>query len=415
MRISTNLIFRGGLDGILDGQARAFELQQKISSGKRVETPGDDPLAASQIISVKNQLALVEQYQKNADVAESRLRLEEEVLGSIKNAVDRVRELAIQAGDGALAQRERAGIAVELEQRLDQLLGMLNSKDINNQYLFSGYQSGVKPFDAAAGGGFNYLGDEGQLFIQIAESLDVAVSDSGKSIFLDVDEPLNFTAVANAANTGTALLTNQVVLNQAEFDEFHPDGATITFSVVGGVTTYSVTRVSDGSPIVGGSPPQALTNVNFIPDEPIEFEGIHITAVGTPADGDTIDITSDAPTKLDLLGAVEKLQLGLRNSGDGSIESFRREELIADTLLSLDGVLSNVSDAQARIGARLNTIEDARSAHADRELISREVISRLEDLDFAEAISNLTQQTFTLEAAQQSFVRISNLSLFNLL
>ena len=75
----------------------------------------------------------------------------------------------------------------------------------------------------------------------------------------------------------------------------------------------------------------------------------------------------------------------------------------------------NDLELQAQIGSRLNSIDDVRNAHADRELTSRTVLSQLEDLDFAEALSNLTQQSFILEAAQQSFVRVSNLTLFNFL
>jgi flagellar hook-associated protein 3 FlgL len=100
MRISTSQIFTSGLNGILDGQAKTFGLQSQISSGKRVSTPGDDPVAASRISAVNNQLAVLAQYQKNADVADSRLQLEDETLSTIKDALDRLGELTIQAHNG---------------------------------------------------------------------------------------------------------------------------------------------------------------------------------------------------------------------------------------------------------------------------------------------------------------------------
>ncbi len=413
MRISTSQIFQSGLNGILDAQSKTFDLQGQISSGKRVATPGDDPVAASQITAVNNQLALLEQYQKNSDTAESRLQLEEDTLTTITTALDRVRELAIQAGDGALAQSDRTAIAVEIEQRLDQLLGLVNTRDLNNQYLFSGFQSGTIPFAAASGGGFSYAGDEGQLFIQISESLDVAVSDSGKQIFVDVDEPVNFSTTLNAGNTGSAGVSSQAVISQAEFNAFHPEDATITFSVAGGVTSYTVTQVSNGAVLDGGEPVAPLLNVPYVPGEPIEFNGIHVTVADAPDDGDSIDIASDPATKLDMLSMVQKLQQGLESLGDGPADNLRLVELIADTVIGIDNVLGNVSGAQADIGARLNTIDGIRDLLADRELISRDVLSQLEDLDYAEALSNLTQQSFILEAAQQSFVRVSALTLFN--
>ena len=48
-------------------------------------------------------------------------------------------------------------------------------------------------------------------------------------------------------------------------------------------------------------------------------------------------------------------------------------------------------------------------------LINTTVTSQLEDLDYAEALSRLSLQSVVLEASQQSFVKVSSLSLFNLL
>jgi flagellar hook-associated protein 3 FlgL len=292
-------------------------------------------------------------------------------------------------------------------------LGLVNTRDINNQYLFAGFQSGAEPFGPAAGGGFNYEGDEGQFFIQIAESLNVAVSDSGKAIFVDVKEPVNFTATANAGNAGTAVIANQAVTNQEDFNAFHPDDAIVTFSVVGGLTSYTVTRASDGGVLSGGVPPEPLLNVPYIEGEAIEFEGIHLNVTGIPANGDVVDVGSDPESRLDMLGVVEKLQLGLETLGNTTEDNLLLAELVADTLLSFENVLANISETQSGIGARLNSIDDVRSSNADRELISRDILSQLEDLDYAEALSNLTQQSFILEASQQSFVRVSGLTLFN--
>ena len=70
---------------------------------------------------------------------------------------------------------------------------------------------------------------------------------------------------------------------------------------------------------------------------------------------------------------------------------------------------------QADLGARMNSIDSTRNLHVDLELQAQEVLSKVRDLDFAEAVSRLSYQSFLLEAAQQSFVRVSGLSLFNAL
>ncbi|MFT5794733.1 MAG: flagellar hook-associated protein 3 FlgL, partial [Saprospiraceae bacterium] len=83
------------------------------------------------------------------------------------------------------------------------------------------------------------------------------------------------------------------------------------------------------------------------------------------------------------------------------------------TLENLDNAQSSIQEARSRIGGRLNTLESTQNMHEDVELLSQEVLSQLQDVDFAEAVSRLSLETFILEASQQSFARIANLSLFN--
>ncbi|MEM7613208.1 MAG: flagellar hook-associated protein 3, partial [Pseudomonadota bacterium] len=66
-------------------------------------------------------------------------------------------------------------------------------------------------------------------------------------------------------------------------------------------------------------------------------------------------------------------------------------------------------------GARLNVAEAQVDTNSGVELVLRESLADIEDLDYAEAISALSQQATALEAAQQSFVRVQGLSLFNFL
>jgi flagellar hook-associated protein 3 FlgL len=87
--------------------------------------------------------------------------------------------------------------------------------------------------------------------------------------------------------------------------------------------------------------------------------------------------------------------------------------LIEDTLNNLSNAQTSVSEVRSQLGARLNVVENARSLSADVKLVSQEVLSELSDVDFAEAVSRLSLQTFLLEAAQQSYTTISRLSLFN--
>jgi flagellar hook-associated protein 3 FlgL len=86
--------------------------------------------------------------------------------------------------------------------------------------------------------------------------------------------------------------------------------------------------------------------------------------------------------------------------------------MIANTLTNLENVMTNIASVQGDVGARQNMLESTEELNLDITLTSKTVLSQLEDLDYAEASTRLQMQTFVLSAAQQSFIRISELNLF---
>ena len=81
----------------------------------------------------------------------------------------------------------------------------------------------------------------------------------------------------------------------------------------------------------------------------------------------------------------------------------------------LDTALNRVLDVRSQIGARLNALDSQQETNQDFLLNLQSAKSQVEDLDMAEAISRFNLQIVSLQAAQQSFVKVQNLSLFNLL
>jgi flagellar hook-associated protein 3 FlgL len=72
-----------------------------------------------------------------------------------------------------------------------------------------------------------------------------------------------------------------------------------------------------------------------------------------------------------------------------------------------------MSDSLARIGASMNTLENQRSIADQNTLRMKETLSRVEDVDYTEAITRMNKDMLALQAAQSSFAKISQLSLFN--
>lgn len=86
---------------------------------------------------------------------------------------------------------------------------------------------------------------------------------------------------------------------------------------------------------------------------------------------------------------------------------------VAAALVSMDTAISTVANVRSSVGTRLNEIDALNDSGASRDLQYAQALSELVDLDYAQAISDLSQRKVILEAAQQSFVQITGLSLFN--
>jgi flagellar hook-associated protein 3 FlgL len=405
MRLSTAQLFSNGLRGMTDLQAQTAKTQEQLATGKKVLTPSDDPVAATRIMQINQELAVNEQYQENIGIAQQQLALEEALLESAGNSIIRIRELTIRAGDGALSFAERQAIAVEISQRLDELESIANSRGANGEYVFAGYQGNTRPFVQQSNGGYAYLGDEGQRFVQISASQRIAVNDSGQTVFMDVPAAAN-TAVTSSSASNTAVppavIGDAQVINQVSYDAFQPEDLVITFN--NPPTSYTMTLRSNGS---------FITNNPYTSGAAIQIAGVSFTITGAPAAGDRFFV--DSSKSQGLLATVKKLADGLQTLNDSPTGRAGLQMLIAESLDNLDAGLDSVLEVRTEIGARLNVLDSTLAQHQDLALISQETLSEVRDLDYTEAISRLSLQSFVLEAAQQSFLKISQLSLFNFL
>ena len=407
MRISTAQIFNRSADNISNASSELVKIQQQLSTGKKVLTPSDDPLASAQIIKLTREVEKTEQYQENIDISRRRISLEESTLDSVNNATLRIKELAIQAKSGAVSDTDRGLIASELEQLESQLLGLMNTKDVQGEYLFSGFQGFTQAysFDGASNS-YVFNGDEGRRFIQVGPDTKIASTDSGFSIFEQVDGVLSLTAA-----TGTEF-SERIITNHEDFQQFTDTRgpATITFNAGG---TYTVTD-SAGDPVYSGNPAVELTNVDYSAGDLIEFEGVQLTIDASVADGDVVTLDTEAP-RTNVLNMVHDLRLAISSIDTDSdpAGNAKLDEAIDRALLQIEGIQNSNIDARGSIGGRVNTLDAQQEVNDDFLLFTKEARSSFQDLDYNEAISEFTLGQTALNAAYSSFAQIQQLSLFN--
>ncbi|MDL0433117.1 flagellar hook-associated protein FlgL [Marinobacter sp. TBZ242] len=400
IRISSQQIFSGGISRLQDLNSNLNQTQEQISTGKRVNKPSDDPVAAARILKLDQELSRIETYQRNAGLAENRLQQEESTLASSVDIVQRVRELTVQAGNGSLSANDRKSISSELKERLGQLADIANTRDASGEYIFSGFQGNTAAFAKDASGSWAYQGDEGQRVLEIDDGVTVPISDHGKGIFSSI--PAAVFGESDPANAADARIDGVTVIDDGDFSTVSPDDITLTVDT----TTETITAVNSRT-----GDPLPDSPVSYVSGEPFEIAGVQAT-ITDAGNGD--EFTIRAGEKQSVFATIETLIDGLDTIDKGTpAGQAAYDDLIAASLQNLDNAQESIVQKQTELGGRLNAVDSTKSFLEDSSVYSEEIRSELRDVDYAEAISNLSFQSFVLQAAQQSFAQVSQLSLFD--
>lgn len=398
MRISTLTLQEKPVQAMQRQQAALARTQTELASGRRAQTPADDPVAAGRIDTLERTLAASRQYATNSELATMRLSLEEGALAEAGSVVQRIKDLAIQANSGAIDDGARRLIGAELRQLRDQMIQVANRGDGAGGYLFGGLRESAPPF-SRNGAGVGYSGDSLAREVDISPSQRTAVGHSGEEVFRQIPRGNGvFTTAADPANTGSGRIDTGVVVDPGNWIS-----GNYALRFVGPGNWELV----DGTGTVRGSGTHAA-------GQSIEFLGARVRVDGVPATGDRFEIrtagTGDVFSTLDaLLGVVEAPR------PTGSAGAARFSTAMGGIQQDLDNALEHLLSVRADTGARLAGLEASANARDALELELNTTLSSLRDVDYAEAISRMNAQMVGLQAAQQSYAQVARMSLFDYL
>lgn len=403
MRIATSTLYDVNVATLNRQQSKLLQTQQQVSLGRRMLTPADDPAAAALALDVSQADAANTQHGSNIDRAQTALALSEGVLQGVTLLLQDVQTIAVNAGNGSLSNADRKMLASDLQGRLDELVVQANHTDATGNYLFAGFQGNTSPFINTASG-VQYRGDDGKRMVQVSTAGQVATSDSGADIFMRIKNGNGaFVIQPAAANTGSGIASVGMAVNPALLTG---DNYQVTFNVAaGGVTTYDVTNTTTATVVSSGNP--------YTSGQAITFDGLQFDITGTPANGDQFDVmpsTNESVFKTvsDLIDAL--------NAGVIPGDMASATEYNANLNRALNGLargLDNILTVRASIGSRMKQLDSEKLTVSDLGLQYQQVLSQLQDLDYNKAITDLTQQQTSLQAAQKSFLQVQNLSMFN--
>lgn len=394
MRISTNQMFTQNTNSILSKQSATSKVLDQLSTGKRINTAGDDPVAAIGIDNLTQKNALVEQFMKNIDYAHGRLALSESKLGSAETLASSTREQVMRAMNGSLGDNERQMIADELKGTLDELLSIANSKDESGNYIFSGFNTEQQPFAFDATGNIGYSGDNGIRQAIIASGTTVDVNVPGDNAFMNSESALgDFRANYLASQIG----------------EFHIQSAKITTPTPTSEDTYTFSMVGGNLEVRNSSSVLIHTEVSFDSNNSINFNGLEVEIEGVPANGDSFSITPQTTTSIfDTINeAISLIET------PGMLDTPEGKSKLAQVLDNINTGVGQISLERGVTGNALKNIESHTETHLEEQIVNSSALSLLEDLDYASAITEYEKQKLALNAVSSVFSQVGSTSLFD--
>ncbi|MDP1603537.1 MAG: flagellar hook-associated protein FlgL [Legionella sp.] len=387
--------------------SRQFEeirnCQMQISTGKKIQSSSEDPLLAKQIKAINDYMHIINGYELNGTLAQTRNELVNTTVQGSLNALGRIQELLQSAQNDTLNNNDRKNLAVELKGIHEMLLRSANAQDNNGQYIFSGMSVNVPPF-AKNGNNYIYQGAQEATKIALGFESTVLYNDSGYQIFNGTKTGNGvFTLSTDAVNNqGTVIASAGNLQSQASFVS---DDYTLTFVTnAAGKMAYQVSGQTSGQIIP--TPPLLMPDdaPEYVEGVELVFNGVSMQLTGQPVVGDVVNVTPSKPENV--FDTLESLFELLSTPINTTVEKANLHQQLGEHVTSFNGVVSHFRQYLTEIGNRGKTIDDQINLNKNTITEQRILLGKVSEVDLGEVVAQLTQRLTTLEVTQQAYLKI---------
>lgn len=452
----SNTIFRVGTANMYDNSIRnvsarqtsLVNLQENLTSAKRVVRASDDPVSAAQAERALTRISRIQTEQRALENQRNAIAQAESTMGDAIGLVQEARQLMVNAGNGALSSNERATIANQLQSLRDQLTAVANRTDTNGIPLLGALGSAQSPFMGPLNSTPDYLfaGQAGQTAsdgVTLPNTLDgdaAFMFDAKRDgSFHAAITPGTSTVIVPGATTPSvpamgqpnrALTTSAITVAEGtNFNKNPATGLAYTYSVsFSNVTldpatntlsaTYNVSSTDPAfvppaaqtlNPIkigekgefnINGLPPGMSMKVTTLPTKAVDG-----TITLSPANGDTINISPQAS----VFSVIDKAIAEIKAAPNSNVAAQASGQALANIDIGLER-MSNIRSYAGELLNRADRITGDQSKRSEQLEADR---SRAEDLDMIKGLSDFQNQQTGYQAALQTYASVQKLSLFN--
>lgn len=406
MRISTPQINFNGIEGFRKHTEALYNIQEKLSSGKRVNTPGDDPVAATRIYVLDKSIKQMDQLNTNGAFAQTRLELEDTTLTNTLDVMQRVRELAIYGMNGTQTVNGRKEVAAEMRGLLDNLKALVNTQDSNGEYIFSGDNTTTPAYQTVTKDNVTQLSTG----LKAPQPTSYFTVGTGAAVTVN---RLDGTAVTQtvAANQIVDNFSAKLYTLNATTGNYEDANGEPLFAYTGAHTGARFVQISpDNDQIDNGMDAGDASRVR-VSDMGARTFGFYDKTSSTPYQPD-YSATKNPQFNYNIFDTMREM-IAQFESTDPGVGNVAGNSKYDDYLAEIDTSMDAMRQTQADVGTRLQRIDMQHEMNEDFKLGLTNNLGLLRDQDMVTGINEYQKTLVSLQMAQQTFAKMSELSLFN--
>lgn len=182
MRITQSMMSNSMLRNLSNSYSDLNKYSEQLSSGKKITKPSDDPVVATKGMGYRTEVRDVAQYKRNLSEAQSWIDNSDSAMSNATSALQRLRELAVQASNGTYEEGQRGNIAEEVDQLKEQLATIANTQ-VNEKYIFNGSATNTAPVTVNEDGSTTVNFNSNAVNLTLSKGVDVKINADGNAVF----------------------------------------------------------------------------------------------------------------------------------------------------------------------------------------------------------------------------------------
>ena len=415
MTISTSLFFSKAVSLMSQNQTDLATMQEKVATGKEIVRASDGVDKALNISRLKSGISKLEAYENSLNMVGDRLKIEESYLQGTADTLTEIKTLVIQGANATYDIGDREVIALQINELVNEIQSLANGTDASGNYVFAGTRTKIQPYQKDSAGVIRYRGDQVETAVNFTDTRESMIGRAGPDVYQSVFTGRRLNVVEGIYDLSIGSIAVGDVLSLTI------DGETIEYTAVTGDNAFSVAqhfydeiqgridlaRFENFTVSLSGTSIQMVATDGVARD--ITRSSVKVSG-GTA--GQTVEVS---PTQAPDPGRRERVEFFEALYSVVDRMRLGTQDEIQNTIDYLDQMIDQSTLGLADIGVERGAIDAEIELNQDLRATLKASLSSEEDLDYATAITELQAKMMALEAAQSSFAKISNLSVFNFL